>query len=375
MSLRSSLQALVSRLEFHESEVDENSLKTVTALNNYRLLRHHINMLAKYVQNVKDLVNAAKLLPELRCIDTMIRVHIQPPDPEPTTGTNVEESRSRSQPRSKSGFEGIAIIQSAWDRVKITEPDLFSADEFEDLKLRAETHLKLQKNAVRLKKFINNLHRLDPATATDAVTSRVSTTAKKGKKPLFPCVHSEILLRQAFIDDDLRFAGEPYIGCSKPACYICHCVLTSHCDHIEPSTHGVVYDVRLPIALCHGESDSVSGTGSAGSGPNTGTVAVWNNILTKISKDILLCLKTYRFDDPPKPGPKHDKSKRNKENDNPRLPSTLFISDDESEFEPPPSAKARRRRSQHPQVKSRAYGLSHSYRAADAEAAAPYYCS
>jgi hypothetical protein len=63
-------------------------------------------------------------------------------------------------------------------------------------------------------------------------------------------VHAELLLIHHFEQNGCNFLdrGEKYIGCSKPACYLCHMYITHHPSrYIIPASHNKVYiNWRLP---------------------------------------------------------------------------------------------------------------------------------
>jgi hypothetical protein len=63
-------------------------------------------------------------------------------------------------------------------------------------------------------------------------------------------VHAELLLMDHFERNRCTFLDgcEKYIGCSKPACYLCHMYITHHPSHyVLPASHNKVYiSWRLP---------------------------------------------------------------------------------------------------------------------------------
>lgn len=63
-------------------------------------------------------------------------------------------------------------------------------------------------------------------------------------------VHAELLLMDHFERNRYTFLDgcEKYIGCSKPACYLCHMYITHHPSHyVLPASHNKVYiSWRLP---------------------------------------------------------------------------------------------------------------------------------
>jgi hypothetical protein len=63
------------------------------------------------------------------------------------------------------------------------------------------------------------------------------------KPDLNSCVHAEIQVLEYFYAHDLRFPDDdPYIACSKPACFCCHLYFRNHPGHfIEPETHNKIY--------------------------------------------------------------------------------------------------------------------------------------
>ncbi|KAH8771439.1 hypothetical protein BGZ57DRAFT_764455 [Hyaloscypha finlandica] len=57
-------------------------------------------------------------------------------------------------------------------------------------------------------------------------------------------VHAELLLIDHFERNSCNFLGqgEKYIGCSKPACYLCHMYITQHPSHYAiPASHNKIY--------------------------------------------------------------------------------------------------------------------------------------
>ncbi|OAL42582.1 hypothetical protein IQ07DRAFT_669315 [Pyrenochaeta sp. DS3sAY3a] len=72
-----------------------------------------------------------------------------------------------------------------------------------------------------------------------------------------PCVHAEIQVLEQFYAHKMYFAGDdPYIACSKPACYCCLLYFRNHPGHVvEPMSHNKIYlnwrppDFRTPIGI------------------------------------------------------------------------------------------------------------------------------
>ena len=65
-----------------------------------------------------------------------------------------------------------------------------------------------------------------------------------------PRVHAELILLEHFYQNrnSLDFVGnDPYIGCSKPACYCCSLYIRSHPGQfVEPATHQKIYLNWMP---------------------------------------------------------------------------------------------------------------------------------
>jgi hypothetical protein len=70
------------------------------------------------------------------------------------------------------------------------------------------------------------------------------------KKSFKPRVHAELILLEHFYRNrnSLDFVGnDPYIGCSKPACYCCSLYIRSHPGQfIEPASHQKIYLNWMP---------------------------------------------------------------------------------------------------------------------------------
>ncbi|KAF9730226.1 hypothetical protein PMIN04_012663 [Paraphaeosphaeria minitans] len=82
---------------------------------------------------------------------------------------------------------------------------------------------------------------------------------------LKPRVHAEIQVLEHFHMDSLRFAdGNPFIACSKPACFCCLLYFRAHPGHfVEPTSHQKIYlnwrppdlDARMGIIGEHHQRD------------------------------------------------------------------------------------------------------------------------
>ena len=57
------------------------------------------------------------------------------------------------------------------------------------------------------------------------------------------CVHAEIQVLEHFYANEMRYAGDdPYVACSKPACFCCLLYFRHHPGHVvEPNTHNKIY--------------------------------------------------------------------------------------------------------------------------------------
>jgi OTT_1508-like deaminase len=72
--------------------------------------------------------------------------------------------------------------------------------------------------------------------------------AEYEKKNFKPRVHAELTLLEHFYRNGLDFAeNDPYIGCSKPACYCCSLYFRSHPGQfVEPASHQKIYLNWMP---------------------------------------------------------------------------------------------------------------------------------
>ena len=66
-----------------------------------------------------------------------------------------------------------------------------------------------------------------------------------------PKVHAEVQVLEHFYQNELRFAhDDPYIGCSKPACFCCRLYFRNHpMSCVEPDTHNNIWLNWGPPAL------------------------------------------------------------------------------------------------------------------------------
>lgn len=89
-------------------------------------------------------------------------------------------------------------------------------------------------------------------------------------------VHCELLLSQTFSAHDLKFwMNQPFIGCSKPACYTCGTYLSAHPDgFVQPSVNPTIYPYLLPPPL----DDSVDLAKQQ---------AVWRKLQAKAERELL----------------------------------------------------------------------------------------
>lgn len=57
------------------------------------------------------------------------------------------------------------------------------------------------------------------------------------------CVHAEIQVLEYFYANEMQYAGDdPYIACSKPACFCCRLYFRHHPGHVaEPISHNKIY--------------------------------------------------------------------------------------------------------------------------------------
>ncbi|KAI1385223.1 uncharacterized protein F4822DRAFT_432072 [Hypoxylon trugodes] len=78
------------------------------------------------------------------------------------------------------------------------------------------------------------------------------------KKTFKPVIHAEIQILEHFWKNKLRFASrDPYIGCSKSACYCCHLYFQHHPSRpVKPRSHQMLYLNWGLAALPQGDKDS-----------------------------------------------------------------------------------------------------------------------
>ena len=165
-------------------------------------VRHFIGRLAFHVKTVRILVSAAQKLPALFV------------DPE------VEVVSCQS----------ISILPPGL-RKKTTLKDIAHRmiSNNEPLLLEIQTHLQVLDQKLDIERIVREEY------------------ANKNFKPR---VHAELILLEHFYRNrnSLDFVGnDPYIGCSKPACYCCSLYIRSHPGHfIEPATHQKIYLNWMP---------------------------------------------------------------------------------------------------------------------------------
>lgn len=99
------------------------------------------------------------------------------------------------------------------------------------------------------------VHRMfsDPSKKTEFMDRLTSLVSREGEemnsflqreRATKTKVHAELLLIDHFERNSCNFLGqgEKYIGCSKPACYLCHMYITQHLSRYTiPASHNKVY--------------------------------------------------------------------------------------------------------------------------------------
>lgn len=165
-------------------------------------VRHFIGRLAFHVKTAKILVSAAQRLPALFV------------DPE------IEVVRCQS--------------------ISILPPELRQKTTLKDI-----AHRMISNNEPLLLEIQNRLQELDQALGIERIVRH-----EYAKKSFKPRVHAELTLLEHFYRNrnSLEFVGnDPYIGCSKPACYCCSLYIRSHPGQfVEPATHQKIYLNWMP---------------------------------------------------------------------------------------------------------------------------------
>ncbi|OTB13680.1 hypothetical protein K445DRAFT_34222, partial [Daldinia sp. EC12] len=110
---------------------------------------------------------------------------------------------------------------------------------------QADSHTKLDgilkrmlpANDPQLKEYTEALASLDRMFQ---LTQRVRNEYENDSQPR---IHAEIQILEHFCANKLRYVGnDPYIGCSKPACYCCHLYFQHHRSRpVQPESHQKIY--------------------------------------------------------------------------------------------------------------------------------------
>jgi hypothetical protein len=165
-------------------------------------VRHFIGRLASHVKTVQTLVSAAHRLPMLFV------------DPE------------------------IEVIH--YEQILILPPDLRNKTTLAEIANRM-----IGNDETLLKEIQTRLEELNQALDIERIVR-----LEYAKKNFKPRVHAELKLLEYFYRnrDGLDFVrNDPYIGCSKPACYCCSLYIRSHPGQfVEPATHQKIYLNWMP---------------------------------------------------------------------------------------------------------------------------------
>ncbi|KAI1855704.1 hypothetical protein JX266_000569 [Neoarthrinium moseri] len=107
-------------------------------------------------------------------------------------------------------------------------------------------------NANMLAKYVESLAEMDQKFE---ILERVKE--QYASETFKPCVHAEIQVLEHFYQQGLAYAeGDPYIGCSKPACYCCSLYIENHpAGCVVPQTHRNIYLNWGPPVLHDGTAD------------------------------------------------------------------------------------------------------------------------
>lgn len=164
-------------------------------------VKHFVGRLAFHVKAVGDLRAAANRLPQL-FLEPKVKM-VPCPALIPRPGI-----------RSKTTLDGIA------DRMISNDPDLFS-----EIQTRLQT--------------------LDQQSDVEAIVQK-----EYDSKNWKPRVHAELILLEYFYcnRETLQYLdNDPYIGCSKPACYCCSLYIREHPARFEaPASHQKIYLNWMP---------------------------------------------------------------------------------------------------------------------------------
>jgi hypothetical protein len=165
-------------------------------------VRHFIGRLAFHVRHARTLVSAARRLPTLFVDPEIEVVHCQ--------SISIQPPR----PRNQTTLSGIANRMIGNDK---------------PLLLEIQARLQALNQAFDIERIVRDEY------------------AKKSFKPR---VHAELILLEHFYRnrDSLEFEGnDPYIGCSKPACYCCSLYIRWHPGQfVEPPSHQKIYLNWMP---------------------------------------------------------------------------------------------------------------------------------
>ena len=165
-------------------------------------VRHFIGRLECHVKTVRDLVSAARRLPDLFLDPDIEVVHCQ--------------------------------------STSILPPGLRTKTTLNDIANRM-----ISNNQPLLLEIQNRLQALNQALNIERIVRE-----EYANKNFKPRVHAELILLEHFYQNrnSLDFVGnDPYIGCSKSACYCCSLYIRSHPGQfVEPATHQKIYLNWMP---------------------------------------------------------------------------------------------------------------------------------
>ena len=176
-------------------------------------VRHYVGRLASHVKAVKILVSAARRLPML--------------------------------------FLGFEIEVVHYERISILPPELRNKTTLQEI-----AHRMIGNDEALLLDIQTRLQKLNQTLHIERIVR-----VEYDKKNFKPRVHAELMLLEHFYRKDLDFWGnDPYIGCSKPACYCCSLYFRSHPrQFVEPASHQKIYLNWMPPTSNWDVPDSGSG--------------------------------------------------------------------------------------------------------------------
>jgi len=177
-------------------------------------VRHYIGRLATHVKTVRVLISAALKFPDL--------------------------------------FLGPEIEVVQCQPISILPPELRKKTTLGQI-----AHRMISNNEPLLLEIQRRLQELDQALDIERIVRK-----EYAEKNFKPRVHAELILLEHFYRNraSLDFvANDPYIGCSKPACYCCILYIRSHPGQfVEPATHQNIYLNWMPPTSSWGVGDLLS---------------------------------------------------------------------------------------------------------------------